>query len=232
MRIALLADVHGNPNALAAVRRSLERLGPDAVYFLGDAVGYLPGEGECLEMLGELGASCQKGNHEAMLLGPAAPPSERDGVYRVGSARARLDPLVLEDIRSWPERRELEVDGRRLLLVHGSPSAPLDGYLYPDTDLGPHGDGPYDAVLCGHTHRPFVRRFNDTLFVNAGSVGLPRDVGRLASLAVYDSETNNAEVWRVPFDAEGVIRRWGAELHEQTRACLRRVEDVFVGEVI
>jgi predicted phosphodiesterase len=232
VRIALLADIHGNPDALDAVRRCLEGLDIDSLYFLGDAMGYLPGEHECLDMLGELGARCQKGNHEAMLLSEPSPPVQRDAVYRLAAARARMDPAALESIRAWPEHRELEVDDRRLLLVHGSPSEPLTGYLYPDTDLGPHADASFDAILCGHTHRPFVRHGGGTLLVNAGSVGLPRDVGRLASLAVYDSDTNDAVVWRVPFDAEGVIRRWGSELHEQTRACLRRDQDDFVGEVI
>jgi predicted phosphodiesterase len=167
-----------------------------------------------------------------MLLSPAPLASERDAVYRLAAARERMDSDALGLIEAWPERRVLEIGGRRLLLVHGSPSEPLTGYLYPDTDLEPFADEPFDAILCGHTHRPFVRRMGGTLFVNSGSVGLPRDVGRLASLAIYDSDANDAEIWRVPFDAERVILRWGSELHEQTRACLLRVAHEFVGEVI
>jgi predicted phosphodiesterase len=232
MRIALFADVHGNPDALSAVTARLNRLDADSLYFLGDVVGYLPGERQCLDMLSTLGAACQKGNHEAMLLSATPPPAERDVVYQLRAANARMDAAELSEISSWPERRELEIDGRRVLLVHGSPAEPLTGYLYPDTDLGSAVDPSYDAIVCAHTHRPFVRRVGETLFANAGSVGLPRDIGRLASLAVYDSVGNDVQIWRVPFDAEQVIARWGDRLHQETRACLRRADDHFVGEVI
>jgi putative phosphoesterase len=232
VRIALLADVHGNPDALSAVTARLDRLEADSLYFLGDVVGYLPGEGECLDMLSTLGAVCQKGNHEAMLLSATPPPAARDAVYQLRAAHARMDAAELSEISRWPERRELEIDGRRVLLVHGSPAEPLSGYLYPNTDLEPAVDRSFDVIVCGHTHRPFVRRVGDTLFANAGSVGLPRDIGRLASLAVYDSDGHDMQIWRVPFDAEQVIVRWGDRLHEQTRACLRRDDDHFVGEVI
>jgi putative phosphoesterase len=232
VRTALLADVHGNPDALSVVAAALDRLEIDSVYFLGDVVGYLPGEAECLDMLSTLGAACQKGNHEALLLSATPPPPERDAVYQLSAARTRLDTAELSEISGWPERRELEIDGRRVLLVHGSPAEPLTGYLYPDTDLEAAVDRSFDAIICGHTHRPFVRRIGDTAFANAGSVGLPRDVGRLASLAVYDSDGNDAQIWRIPFDAEQVIVRWGDRLHQQTRACLRRTDDHFVGQVM
>jgi predicted phosphodiesterase len=232
VRIALLSDVHGNPDALGAALRTLRRCDVTSWHFLGDAVGYLPGESECLDVLGELDAGCQKGNHEAMLLSPTPAARELESVYGLQAARTRLDSAEIDWIRSWPEVSELRIEGRRLLLVHGSPTEPLTGYLYPDTDLDPYADRSFDAIVCAHTHRPFMRTAAGTRIINVGSVGLPRDVGRLASVATYDSDANEFEIWRIPFDAERVIDRWGSALHEQTVACLRRNENRFVGHVI
>ena len=70
MRIAVLSDVHGNRSAFEACLEQVERLEADALVFLGDVVGYLPEERECIELLKASGFVCQQGNHEAMLLEP------------------------------------------------------------------------------------------------------------------------------------------------------------------
>jgi predicted phosphodiesterase len=123
--------------------------------------------------------------------------------------------------------RTLERDGRRILLVHGAPGDPLRGYVYPDADLAGWDALPYDAVLMGHTHRPFARRIGDVLVANAGSVGFPRDAGGVASFAIYDTGTGECEHVRVPFDAGEVMRRAGRELHPLTVAALRRSPGVL-----
>jgi len=232
MRIALLADVHGNAIALERCLAVLESCEPDATYFLGDCVGYIPGEQECLEMLKAATISCQRGNHEQMLLCPTAESGAREDVYGLAAVARRTTAAASEFIDSWPLQRELEVDGRTILLVHGSPEHPLDGYIYPDADLNGFGDLAYDAVLMAHTHRPFAGRVGEKLIANVGSVGLPRDVGALSSAAIYDTRTNEIRILRPRLDVDAVLRRWGSEMHELTRACLRRTAPEFVGEVI
>src|SRR5215468_4319962 len=70
MQIALLADVHGNLEALDAVLRALDRTAPQAkLVCAGDVVGYGPNPEECLERLSERGAVIVLGNHEEMVLG-------------------------------------------------------------------------------------------------------------------------------------------------------------------
>jgi predicted phosphodiesterase len=232
MRIALLSDVHGNRLALDVCLERADALGVDERVFLGDAVGYLPDAAACVERLTVEGLACQQGNHEAMLLRPNSATREREAVYRLADARAQLAPGALAAIAGWPEARTLQRDGRRILLVHGSPDQPLDGYVYPDTVLDGWDDLPYDAVFMGHTHRPFVTRRGSTLIVNVGSVGLPRDVGHLASFVIYDTEADAARHYRVPFDADAVIAAAGDRLHPSTVACLRRSADQVVGEVL
>lgn len=232
LRVALLADVHGNAIALKRCLAIVAEFNPDARYFLGDCVGYLPGEQECLELLSAPGIACQRGNHEQMLLCPTEQSASQDDVYRLAAAARRMNPAGIEAIGRWPTQRELELGGRRVLLVHGSPESPLDGYIYPDTDLSTYAELPYDAVFMANTHRPFVSQIGHTLMANVGSVGLPRDVGRLSSVAMYDTEANTVDVLRPRLDVEAVLARWGHEIHPATRACLLRDAPSFVGAEI
>jgi putative phosphoesterase len=224
VRIGILSDAHGNAVGLAACLRALRHAGADALYFLGDAVGYFPDARGVLRLLRRCGAVCQQGNHEAMLLGrlPLAP--EKDAVYRLAPVRETLSAAERETMAAWPERREVEIAGRRLLLVHGTPADPLQGYCYPDTDLSAFEGVPYDAVFMGHTHHPFVRRAGETLVVNVGSCGLPRDQGDLGACALYDAAAGTVRLLRVEFDAARVRRRYGgADVASATWDCLRRL---------
>lgn len=231
MRIAVLSDVHGNPVALDACLARVNRLDVDERIFLGDVVGYLPGEVACLQALRADGFACLKGNHEAMLLaGPAT--GEDDAVYGHEHAARRLGEDGMRALAAWPQWLTVERDGLRVLFVHGAPEDPLEGYVYPDADLSDWGALPYDAVFMGHTHRPFARRSGRVLVANAGSVGLPRDAGGLASFAIFDSDTGDCVHVRVPFDADEVVRRAGPGVHPATVACLRRPAGDLVGEVL
>lgn len=231
MRIAVLSDVHGNPVALAACLARLDRLDVDERMFLGDLVGYLPGEVECLRALRAEGFACQQGNHEAMLLA-AVGRGEPDPIHPHHAAARRLGADGIRTLASWPVARTVACDGVRILFVHGAPDDPLEGYVHPDADLSRWEALPYDAVVMGHTHRPFARRVGRVLVANAGSVGLPRDAGCLASFAILDTETLACAHVRVPFDAAAVVRAAGPGLDPATIACLRRPRRDVVGEVL
>lgn len=222
MKVGLVSDAHGNPAGLDACLRALAGQGAARIYFLGDAVGYLPEVTGVLELLRSSGAICIRGNHEAMLLGELAVPEGRGPVYRLSDAAAQLEAADLAWIRSWPTRLEVDLAGARLLMVHGSPADPLRAYVYPDTDLDPFRTLPCDALFLGHTHRPFVSQAGRVSVVNVGSSGMPRDVGHLASCAIYDTGSRSAEILRVRFDASALIANWGDRIHPAAAACLRR----------
>jgi predicted phosphodiesterase len=229
MRVAVLADIHGNTVALDACLARLDDLDVDERVFLGDVVGYLPEEVECLRRLRAEGFACQQGNHEAMLLAGA---TDGDTAYGHAAAARRLGEDGIRTLAAWPVRRTADYDGFRALLVHGAPGDPLEGYVYPDADLSGWDALPYDAVFMGHTHRPFARRLGPLLVANAGSVGLPRDAGGLASFAVFDTGTGDCEHVRVPFDVDAVMHRAGPGLHPATAAVLRRPGEAVVGKVL
>lgn len=184
MTIGFISDAHGHVEAFHRGLDVLERAGVDAVYFLGDAVGYLPGTG-VVAAIRRLGIVAVRGNHEAMLLEPSPTESR---TYHFDETRRVLSDEDRSTIASWPEIRELLVAGTRLRLMHGSPTNPVFGYVYPDTDLSSLGLQPDVTVVLGNTHRPFIRRHGDATVVNIGSCGLPRDCGRLGAVGILDDD--------------------------------------------
>lgn len=229
MKVGFLSDAHGNPLGLTICLKALQKLRAERIYYLGDAVGYFPGEAKVLELLREASVVCQKGNHEAMLLGEIPLAANRDRIYRIGAARARLSTSDSEFIASWPEQRIIHVGEKQLLLVHGSPDNRLEGYIYPDDDLSVFDEFPYDAVFMGHTHHPFVSKRHGTLVVNVGSCGLPRDQGDLLALALYDSDENRCEVFRIYIDTEKIIEHFVLEpAADEVYQCLSRVKPTQV----
>lgn len=228
MRVGFVSDAHGNLQGLAGALAGLERLGADRVYFLGDAVGYLSGSADVLARLEGDGIPCQLGNHEAMMLQPNDRSRRLEAVYGLERARDELGPQVLARLSEWPARREERLLRYRALLVHGSPTEPLFGYVYPDTDLGPFVDCGYDAVFMGNTHIPFVREQAGVLFVNVGSVGLPRDQGNLGAFALFDADSGQCRVYRYPLDTERYTD--DANLDPSVRACFARERSDAFGE--
>jgi putative phosphoesterase len=233
MIVGFISDAHGNELGLERTLVALRRMGAEKLYFLGDSVGYLPGELAVLRKLAEVDAHCIRGNHEEMLLGNLPVSESDESQYRLSGARERLDTAAMADFKAWPTSRELNLDGARLLLVHGHPFDFTTGYLYEDSDFEPLSALPYDFVFCGHTHRPFVKKAGPSTFVNVGSCGLPRDVGNLASGAIYDSVSRDVQVIRTTFDVERLIESHHHDIHDAVVACLRRrTADSPIGRLI
>lgn len=224
MIAAFLSDAHGNPVGLEACLRIVEASGAERVFFLGDAVGYFPEENAVLDLLKSCGAVCIRGNHEALLLGELSLQETRDRIYRLTEAKARLTGSHRSWLSQWPNRLELDLDGVRVLLVHGSPDEPLTGYVYEDSNLSRFGALPFDLVAMGHTHRPFTAQAGAVRLLNPGSCGMPRDVGHLAACALFDTVSRECRILRVPFDAETLLSKWGSRIDPVAAACLRRSE--------
>lgn len=200
MMLGFLSDAHGHTAAFRRGLALLQASGAERIFFLGDAVGYIPDAG-VVTALRELDIAAVRGNHDEMMLRGDA-PAERRHVYRHDETAQQLSPGEQAFVAAWPAERRLAIGGRDCLLVHGSPSAPLNGYVYPDTDLALFKDVDADVVFMGHTHHPFVRAEHGKLFVNVGSCGLPREAGRRASACLFDAATGEATILRYSIAAE------------------------------
>ena len=235
MRLGIISDIHGNRRALDNVLAYLKNQSTDEIIFLGDAVGYLPFGIDVLTRLKNERIRCIIGNHEAMLLGRLPIKPENKDVYKLDSVKAELSPELLNFILSWEPAIEIAIDKKLYYFVHGSPNDLLTGYVYPDSDLSPYHDSKWDVIVMGHTHRPFLRREFGKLFVNPGSVGLPRDAGNLSSFAVIDTESLEVIHFRMEMDVDRLLTEiHSGSVHKTTVSCLRRISDksILTGVVV
>lgn len=194
MRVALLADIHGNLLALNGVLEELEGEQVDLIVCLGDvAVG--PQPTETLERVRGLGCPVLMGNWDAWFLDGFPTFSDDLGrkLVEIGAWWAdQLDEESRSYMRTFELLVELDLAGTKLAAFHGSPRSFEEGILATTPDEEVEGKlAGLDAPLlaCGHTHFQLLRRVGESLLVNPGSVGLPfrRDGGvmQIAPWAEY-----------------------------------------------
>lgn len=177
MKIAVLADIHGNAPALKEVLGDLSRQGVDRIVQLGDAPNGPVDPAGVMNLLRTKEMVHIQGNGERMMVNEDA--AERSASARF--ARERLSPDQLEWIASWPPVYR----GEDFFACHGSPDSDMEYLLESVTPEGVRlksahaietnlGDGQSSLVMCAHSHIPrFVRTNRATWVLNPGSVGLP-----------------------------------------------------------
>ncbi len=201
--IAFLSDLHGNLAALEAVLSELDRLEVKRVYVAGDL---LLGGDEPLAVwhrLQDLGAVCARGLSD-MALASVDPSSllplddEQRRLARLfAKTRAAIGDLVAERLRRLPEQVRIPlVDGREVLMVHGSPADGGQEISHDLTDeeiLSLLADDPADIIVCGSTHVPFQRTLGEYHVVNVGSVGSAPESG-IAHYTVLTPRMSGADI--------------------------------------
>jgi putative phosphoesterase len=178
MRVAVVADIHGNVRALRAVMEDLKEVAPDRVINLGDTVSGPLEAAETADVLISLAWTTVRGNHDRQLLDR---PEEKMGA----SDRAAFSELKSHH-KSWLNALEETVDFEGLIFCHGTPDNDL---VYLAETVEPDGRVRLSTraevmrrlsgvqapiVLCGHSH--LVRTValdHGRLVINPGSVGLP-----------------------------------------------------------
>ena len=230
--IGLVSDAHGNSLAFDRAVELLLAQGAQRLFFLGDAIGYVPSVA-VLDSLARLGdrVQCIRGNHEAILL-EGQSDAARERVYQLEALRTKLTPAQLAMIASWPASRTEVIDGQKVLLVHGSPTDPTYGYVYPDTDLAGFALDA-DWVFMGNTHHPFIREQAGSRYVNIGSCGMPRDDGRYGSVALLDAKARSARILRFDITAESrqVLEQFPM-VHPSVRDVYERRRPVVMGDIL
>jgi putative phosphoesterase len=178
MRLGLISDIHGNLPALDAVLGELNEAGIDRLVCLGDlAAG--PEPRAAIERLRELDCPVVLGNWDTWLLeGVPSLELEVGPMLRDQGdwSAAQLSEADKEFLEGLPPQLELDLDGAKVLCVHGSPRSALEDIHATTSDavLAQMFNGNRPAVLAaGHTHVQLARLHGTTLIVNPGSVGLP-----------------------------------------------------------
>jgi len=208
MRIAFIADMHSNLEALETVMKDIDKMKVEKVFCLGDVIGYAANPNECLEIIKKRKIPCCLGNHELAVI------KEETYGFNPFAAEAILwtvDHITkenLEFIKKFPERIETSLNDIKMLLVHGSPFDPINDYIYPEYPLERIVDEfKYDVIIMAHTHVPFIREIKDSLIINCGSVGQPRDKIPAACFVILDTRDKNADIIRVKYDVKAASEK-------------------------
>jgi predicted phosphodiesterase len=225
MRFLVISDIHANLTALETVLLSAGNV--DAVWCLGDVVGYGPDPNECIARLSILpNLVCLQGNHDAAAVG-ALPLGSFNHEART-SIEWLQGQLTPQSIDFLSKLKPLLQEGS-VTLAHASPRQPVLEYLL-DTFSAGENFAYFDTDFCfvGHTHVP-VLFFNDGVNVglqipkpdvtfnldtrciaNPGSVGQPRDRDPRAAYAIFDDDLRTWQPHRVSYDVPAVQARMQA----------------------
>ena len=202
MKIAIVSDIHSNLQALRAVLDDIQKIDAGLILCAGDVVGYGGDPNECCNLISKAAHLAVFGNHEVAAL-------TGDTVWMNSNAAkaAKWTGSVLDQrSRDYLDKLELsartEISGRMIAMYHGSIDSAIE-YVYEES-LSPDllMAAETDVLILGHTHIPYVVRFEQGLAVNPGSVGQPRDMNPKASYAVLDPARMICEIRRVDYDIE------------------------------
>lgn len=214
MKFAVLSDIHANLHALQAVWEDIESQSPDLVYCLGDLVGYGAFPNEVIEFIRERDVSTVMGNYDEGVgfdkqdCGCAYKTVEEDRLGKLSLlwTRQHTTPDNKKFLQELP--LQIRLDGQRpyMLLVHGSPRK-INEYLYEDRPKGSFERiaklADTDVLLFGHTHFPYKKAIQNTLFVNTGSVGKAKDGDPRGSYAILKTgRRTDVEIRRVRYDVK------------------------------
>jgi predicted phosphodiesterase len=224
MRYALISDIHANLPALEAVLADIDARGvADAVYHLGDLVGYAPWPDETIGVLRERAIPGVAGNYDSTTATDYRhcgcryedPRQEELSHLSYEWTRAHTSAASKRYLESLPFRIDVRprgghVAGPRLILLHGNPTLNTvywtedrpDRFCLQMAEAVSARAG--DVIAFGHTHKPWHRAIDGIHFVNAGSVGRPKDGDWRAGYALLTMEGEDVavEFVRVEYDVE------------------------------
>jgi predicted phosphodiesterase len=228
MRYALISDIHANLPALEAVLADIDaRRDVDAIYHLGDLVGYAPWPNEVVALIRTRGIGGVAGNYDSTTAadykhcGCRYEDPQQEALSHLSYDWTRRHCLAETKrfLAALPFRMDVRprgghAPGPRLILVHGTP--PLNTlYWTEDRDdafclkMAEHAGAKAGDVICfGHTHKPWQRGVEGIRFVNTGSVGRPKDGDWRAGYVILDitGETPVVDFARVEYDLERARR--------------------------
>jgi predicted phosphodiesterase len=224
MRILIISDIHANRTAL---ERVLEDAGEfDAVWCLGDLVGYGPDPNECIEIIRNLPKLvCILGNHDAAALKQIDSDTfNHEARLAIHWTQRKLSESSLLFLSELAETKIIN----QVTLAHGSPRHPVWEYLL-DNRTATLNFSYFETPFCfvGHTHLPVIffldqesssahltipepntaYKLASRMIINPGSVGQPRDRDPRAAYAIFDPETDVWDYHRVVYDIAEVQQR-------------------------
>ena len=234
MRIAFLADIHANLEALKACLADIERQKVDKLVFLGDIVGYGADPGPCVDAVRaycEKGAVALIGNHDEAASGDTQFKMSSVAGAAISWTRAALSAEQIAFLKALP----LKITDEKRLYVHASAAdSAAFPYIHSLREAGESLQAtPAVLTVVGHVHDPALYHISATGKVMGfipiaftpiplssqrrwlavmGAVGQPRDGNPAATYGIFDTAVQEITFVRVPYDvetAQGKIRAAG-----------------------
>lgn len=198
MRVAVISDIHANLIALEEVLKDIEQENCEHIVCLGDIVLAGPQPISILEFVKQQNWTMIQGNTDKLIAEYGQDVLDMMKEKYPVMANAIVDDMNYitdEDqkfLSELPPQTEMEIEGVKVLFVHGSPRANNEDIL-PNRELTEIEEiisgVDADLILCGHTHIPCGYQTNNKqTVVNVGSVGRPMTPTPLACYAVIDFE--------------------------------------------
>jgi putative phosphoesterase len=215
MKIAIFGDIHGNIEALKAAYAAAESKGVNKIYHLGDLGGYAPFVNEVVDFLIAHNIEGVQGNYDETV----ANDREHCGCKYDDPVQAEMASLGFEwtkkhasqksrdHMRNLPFEIRLAVEGKKIIIFHASPKK-NNLYWYEErpekffAEMAAKTDA--DILIYGHTHKPYRKDAGGKIFINAGSVGKPKDGDTRACLTLLEITDSDVRVEfvRVSYDIE------------------------------
>ena len=223
MKYAIFSDIHANLEALQLVSAEAKDLGCTHYVCLGDIIGYGPNPRECLDIIRGLNCPTVMGNHDEY----STNTSELVGFNPMAAAGIKWTRNQLtEDDREWLRSLKYTRIVNLFTIVHATLDLP-EKWAYVFDKLSAAASITYQrTTICfyGHTHLPiaFIRsdkgihggmyskiqiEAGRKYFINAGSIGQPRDRNPKAAYVIFDPVNNLIELRRVQYDIPAVQKK-------------------------
>jgi predicted phosphodiesterase len=215
MRFAVISDIHANLEAFEAVLADARENKCTHFVCLGDVVGYNANPHECVERVREMDCPIVKGNHDEQA---SLVESSRDFNEMAEAAIQWTRDNLTDADKAWLRELKFERQVRDFTIVHATLDTPDQwGYVFNNLDAAASFTYQHTTVcFFGHTHVPMAFIRNDGVqrhridklridqskkyFINAGSVGQPRDADWRAAYCIYHIDTAVVEQRRVKYD--------------------------------
>lgn len=217
MKLAILADIHGNLRALEAVLTDASQAGAEDIVFLGDLVYNGLDPQMCFDLLMKYKPIVTiKGNTDAYLeeIPTFVVRNEEDErlLKHYKYTSIRMSKKARETIASFDSTKRFEIEGVSVLACHGTPSSYSDGLFEDNADIGAlakemKSDG-ISLVLSAHTHIPSDFTKDGVRFINPGAIGFSLDGDSRPSYAIVELADGKirAQFKRVEYDSKRYIQ--------------------------
>ena len=185
----------------------------------GDIVGYYTRPNETIMWFRDKKVISVLGNHDKAIFDKNAAKNFNMHAKQACSwTRRNISDENLNYLLNLKPDFEGIVNGKKIYIIHGSPINAYDDYLYEkDIDeyyLNKYFNKHFDLIISGQTHMPFIKKIQNTLLINPGSVGQPRSGDNRTCFAIYNEKTNESEIIHLKYDFSEIVKETREELSE------------------